>query len=247
MDILKDILYGTQDSNSQVFDLYLPDGEADQAFDVLIYFHGGGLKAGDKSRGLYFEYLANAGVVVISANYRMYPDAKFPDFLEDAASVVNWAKEHLSSYKKVKRTFVGGSSAGAYMTAMLAFDPTYLGVYGIKTTDIDGYIIDSAQMTTHFNVLNERGINPKRILVDEAAPVYFLTENTTFPNALVVVADDDMPCRLEQNLMFLKTAEMLGCPEGKLQYRLMEGYKHCKYSGSEMFADILLQYMASIA
>lgn len=247
MNIMKDIIYGTQDSNNQVLDLYLPEGGADQASDVLIYFHGGGLEHGNKSGGVHFEHLVNAGLIVISANYRMYPDAKFPDFLEDAASVVNWAREHLSSYKKVKKTFVGGSSAGAYMTAMLAFDPTYLGAYGIKTTDIDGYIIDSAQMTTHFNVLAERGINPKRILVDEAAPVYFLNENTEFPNALVVVSDDDRPCRLEQNLMFLKTAEMLGCPEGKLQYRLMEGYKHCKYTGSEMFADIILQYINSIA
>ncbi len=246
MNILKDIVYGALDTKNQVLDLYLPDGDANEAADVLIYFHGGGLEAGDKSKGLHYEHLTNAGMIVISANYRMYPEAKFPEFLEDAAGVVNWAKENLGNYKKAKRTFVGGSSAGAYMTAMLAFDGKYLGEYGIKTTDINGYIIDSAQMTTHFNVLRERGINTKRIMVDEAAPVYFLNENTEFPNALVVVSDNDMPCRLEQNLMFLKTAEMFGCPEGKLQYQLMEGYKHCKYTGSELFAEIILQYISTI-
>ena len=246
MNILKDIVYQTLNTKSQVLDLYLPDGNANEASDVLIYFHGGGLENGDKSGGVNFEYLISAGMIVISANYRMYPEAKFPEFLEDAASVVNWAKENLGNYKNVKRTFVGGSSAGAYMTAMLAFDGKYLGKYGMKTTDIDGYIIDSAQMTTHFNVLRERGINTKRIMVDDAAPVYFLNENTEFPNALVVVSDNDMPCRLEQNLMFLKTAEMFGCPEGKLQYKLMEGYKHCRYTSSELFAEIILQYMNSI-
>ena len=244
MNILKDIIYETLDSKNQILDLYLPDG--DEVADVLIYFHGGGLEKGDKSRGMNFEYLTNAGMIVISANYRMYPEAKFPEFLEDAASVVNWVKENLGNYKKVKKTFVGGSSAGAYMTAMLAFDGKYLGKYGIKTTDIDGYIIDSAQMTTHFNVLRERGINTKRIIVDDAAPVYFLNEDTVFPNALVVVSDNDMPCRLEQNLMFLKTAERFGCPEGKLQYQLMEGYKHTQYTGSELFADIIVQYISTI-
>lgn len=246
MNLIKDIVYGTQDIKNQVLDLYLPDGDADEAADVLIYFHGGGLEAGDKSGGVHFEHLTNAGTIVISANYRMYPEAVFPEFLEDAAAVVNWAKENLQSYRKVKNTFVGGSSAGAYMTAMLAFDKKYLGTYGIKTTDIDAYIIDSAQMTTHFNVLREKGINTKRIMVDEAAPVYFLNENTEFPNALVVVSDNDMPCRLEQNLMFLKTAEMFQCPEGKLQYKLMEGFKHCEYTSSEMFAELILQYMDSI-
>lgn len=246
MNIIKDIVYGNIDTKNQVLDLYLPEESGDNSVDVLVYFHGGSLEAGDKSQGVNFEYLAQAGLVVISANYRMYPEAKFPEFLEDAASVVNWAKENLKSYKKIKRTFVGGSSAGAYITAMLAFDGKYLGKYGIKTTNINGYIIDSAQMTTHFNVLRERGFNTKRIMVDEAAPVYFINENTEFPSALVVVADNDMPCRLEQNLMFLKTAEMFQCPENKLQYKLMEGYKHCKYTRSEMFAKIILQYINTL-
>ena len=243
MNIIKDIVYGTQDTQSQKLDLYIPGEDAAEAADVLIYFHGGGLEAGDKSGGIQFERLANAGKIVISANYRMYPTAVFPDFLKDGAAVINWAKKHLSEYKAFDKIFVGGSSAGAYMTAMLAYDTKYLNVYGIKTTDINGYIIDSAQMTTHFNVLRERGLNTKRIIIDEAAPVYHIHENTAFPNALVLVSDNDMPCRLEQNLMFLKTAEMFGCPKEKLQYRLMEGFTHCGYTGTVEFADLILQYM----
>ena len=42
MNILKDIVYGTLDKKNQVLDLYLPDGDTDEAADVLIYFHGGG-------------------------------------------------------------------------------------------------------------------------------------------------------------------------------------------------------------
>lgn len=45
----------------------------------------------------------------------------------DGTTIVKWARENLSRYRKVKRTFVGGSSAGAYITAMLAFAPGYLG------------------------------------------------------------------------------------------------------------------------
>lgn len=240
MEIINDIIYGNHDAKSQRLDLYLPENDT---ADVLIYFHGGGLEAGDKKCSVKFERLTCAGKIVISANYRMYPQAAYPEFLEDAAAVVNWTKENLGKYKKVGKIFISGSSAGAYITAMLAYDPKYLGAYGISTTDINGYIIDSAQMTTHFNVLRERGINTKRILVDEAAPVYHIHENTKFPNALVLFADNDMPCRLEQNKMFLKTAEMFGCPEEKIQYRLMEGFKHCGYNSMELFADLILDYM----
>ena len=242
MKMIKDIIYGTQDSESQVLDLYLPEAEA---ADVLFYFHGGGLENGNKSGGIRFEQLVNAGKAVISANYRMYPKAVFPEFLEDAAAVVNWAKENLSNYIKINHLFVSGSSAGAYITAMLAYDSKYLGTYGIQTTDISGYIIDSAQMTTHFNVLRERGIHTQRIIVDEAAPVYHISENTVFPNAMIVVSDNDMPCRLEQNLMFMRTAKIFGCPEEKMVYKLMKGFSHCGYSNTGEFADMILGYMDS--
>lgn len=246
MKTIKDIVYGTADAQKQALDIYLPDDEVTEVEDVLIYFHGGGLEKGGKGFALQYERLVNSGRIVVSADYRIYPNAVYPDFLEDAASAVKWVKDNLGRYKTFKRIFVCGSSAGAYLTAMLAFDEKYLGVHGIRTTDIAGYIIDSAQMTTHFNVLRERGISRYRIVVDEAAPVYHITENTVFPNALILVSDQDMPCRLEQNLMFLKTAELYGCPEGRMQYKLMEGYKHCGYDKTEVFADVLIHYMDAI-
>lgn len=242
MELIKDIVYGADDPDSQVLDLYLPDTEE---ADLFIYFHGGGLENGDKA-WILVENVAKLGKAVISANYRMYPNAKFPDFLEDAAMVVNWAKEHMHEYKKINKIFVGGSSAGAWQTAMLAFDTQYLDKYGIKTTDINGYIINSAQMTSHFNVIAERGINPKRIIVDDAAPVYFINENTAFPNIFVIVSDNDMACRLEQNLMFLKTLEMFDCPSEKVTYKLMKGFGHCEYDCNEDFAEALCDYMNSV-
>ena len=246
MKLIKDLMYGTQDTENQVLDIYLPDEASEKPTDLLIYFHGGGLINGDKNNGVNFEYFVNKGIAIISANYRMYPTAKFPDFLEDAAAVVYWAKENMGTYMKLRKTFVGGSSAGAYMAVMLAFDTHYLGAHGINVNDINGYIINSSQMTTHFSVLNERGISAKRIIVDEAAPVYHLSEDTVFPNSLVIVSDNDMACRLEQNMMFLKTASVFGCPEEKMKFKLMEGFTHCKYDKLEDFADILLEYMNSI-
>ena len=49
MELVKDIVYGTENPGKQILDLYLPDGNTS---DVLIYFHGGGLESGDKSTDL---------------------------------------------------------------------------------------------------------------------------------------------------------------------------------------------------
>lgn len=250
MQVIKDIIYGTQAPKSQILDLFLPDGDVT---DLFIYFHGGGLEAGDKRDGsdtlpdYLLPLVTRYGKAVISANYRMYPTAVFPEFVEDAASVVAWAKEHIREYCDIQRIFVGGSSAGAWLTAMLAYAPDYLAKHGIKTTDIAGYVIDSAQMTTHFNVLRERGLNTKLIRVDDAAPVYYLNEHTAFPDILVLVSDHDMPCRLEQNLMFLKTLEMLGCPAQKVTYKLLKGFTHTGYlKEGSLFPDLVAEYIDSV-
>lgn len=239
MNVIRDIVYGEEDLEAQKLDIYLPEGEAT---DLVIYFHGGALEEGDKSNNR-LEGLAGYGKAVISANYRMYPEAVFPQFIEDAALAVKWAKEHIREYAPVRRIFVAGSSAGAYLTAMLAFDRRDLGKHGIDTLDISGYVINSGQMTTHFNVLRERGIDTRRILVDEAAPVYFLDENTVFPNIFVIVADNDMPCRLEQNRMFLKTLEMFECPPEKVRFKLMEAYTHCQYDKTPIYADMVNEFV----
>ncbi len=245
MQIFKDIVYGTEAPESQVLDLYIPDGEVR---DLFIYFHGGGLKGGDKAHEeivpLILPFAEQYGKAVVSTNYRKYPKAVFPEFVEDAARVVAWAKEHIREYANVQRIFVGGSSAGGYLSAMLAYAPDYLGAYGIKTTDIDGYVLDSAQVTSHLGIMKERGMHPRRVVVDEAAPVYFIDEHTLFPKILVLVADNDIPCRYEQNLMFLKTLEIFGCPSEQVTFKLMEGYEHCGYLREKgLFPKMVVDFM----
>ena len=240
MRIIKDILYGTLDVKRHGLNIYLPD-EVEEA-DVLIFFHGGGMVAGDKE-GEPITRLTDLGKVAISANYRMYPDAAYPDFIEDAAMAVNWVKEHIQEYVKMKKLFVGGGSAGAYLTAMLAYDKRYLNKYGIKTTDINGYLIDSGQVTTHMSILTERGMDSRQIVVDEAAPVYHVNKNTEFPNIMVVLTDNDWPGRLEQNMMFIKTLEIFGCPKEKITYKMIKGFKHGKYGHTDEYIYAVKDFM----
>ena len=101
MKTIKDICYSEE--HKQNLDLYLPD---EDRFSVFVYFHGGGLESGDEATGAKFiQYLTSHGVCVVSANYRMYPDAKYPDFLVDSAEAVAWVFKNIGSYGKAEKIY----------------------------------------------------------------------------------------------------------------------------------------------
>ena len=200
MKIIKDIIY-SECKNCQL-DVYLPESDK---FSTLVYFHGGGLINGDKNEAaILSEYLVKHNVAVVSANYRMYPDAKFPEYIEDAAECVSWVFSNIKKYGNCENIYVGGSSAGAYISMLLSFDSRYLSLHGLSHTDIKGYVHNAGQPTTHFRVLEERGIDSRRVIIDEAAPLYYIGMENTYSKMLFVVSDNDMKNRLEQ-IMLTKT------------------------------------------
>ena len=230
-------------------DLFLPD--EGEVFDLFIYFHGGGLEKGSR-RGtkVFAQPLCEKGVGVASVEYRMYPDAKFPDFIEDCAEAIAYLKAHAGEYGKLRRIFVGGSSAGGYLSMMLCFDRRYLEAVGMKPTDIAGYIHDAGQPTAHFNVLKYSGIDARRVIVDETAPMYFVGMDEEYSPMLFIVSDEDMFGRLEQTMLMVRTLEHFGHKENV--YLSLQNSKHCKYvckvdeNGESVFAKIVLPFIEKI-
>lgn len=224
MKKISDIRYGSYERN--LLDLYLPDSEN---FSVFIYFHGGGIEAGDKSDAERFaEYLSKRNIAVVSANYRLYPDAEYPDFIRDAAAAVSWTHKNINSYGYCEKFIIGGTSAGGYLSMMLCFDKTYLSAHGIDAEKIDGFFHDAGQPTTHFNVLKERGIDSRRVIINEAAPIYHIGLATSYPPMHFVVSDNDMLSRYEQTMLLLSTLRNFGYDSSKYDYSLMHG-THCHY------------------
>ena len=89
MRITKDIPYG---SNGMHLDLYAPDQDG---FDTLIWFHGGGFEAGScRDAEPLAESVTALGLGFASVEYRMFPSARFPDFLLDAAWSVAFLQKH---------------------------------------------------------------------------------------------------------------------------------------------------------
>ena len=245
MKQLTDLKYGPAECD--LFDLFLPDGDC---FDLLIWLHGGGLESGNRKGVLFHSHLCENGIGVASVEYRMYPEVDFPVFIKDCAKAASYILHHLHEYGQVGRVFIGGQSAGAYITLMLALDESYFEKVGINRGRITGYISDSAQVMTHYNVLRERGMDSRLERVDAGAPLYYLSASSRFNNLLLICYDDDIPCRPEENLLLYKYVQRL-CPEQNVQFVRLPG-SHCNGSlqpnerGTYDFSEAMLAFIGNL-
>jgi len=122
-------------------DVYVPDNAVNAP--VVVFFYGGSWQGGDKAMYRFLgAALAARGVVTIIPDYRVYPEVRFPVFLQDSAAAVAWAHAHAQNFGgDPQRLVLMGHSAGAYNVAMLALNPVYLGAVGLNPQrDISGFI-----------------------------------------------------------------------------------------------------------
>lgn len=134
----RDLAYGDQPLNT--LDIYLPAKPA--GAPVVIYFHGGGWNSGNKSEYKFVgAALAEQGYVAVLPNYRLYPQVKFPVFMQDAAQAVAWAQAHVSDWDAdSQRLYLMGHSAGAHIASLLGLNAGYLNAVNVDTRSVRGVI-----------------------------------------------------------------------------------------------------------
>lgn len=111
-----------------LLDLTLPRGVTAHT-PLLVFFHGGGWQSG--SRGDY-TFLARAfaaeGYAVAIPDYRLWPEARWPDFVQDAAAATAWLRGDTGQAAGAPAgpAILMGHSAGGFIAAALALDPRWL-------------------------------------------------------------------------------------------------------------------------
>lgn len=225
MRVEKDIAYGEYEQC--VLDAYLPPVDG---FATVVYFHGGGLVCGDKADENNVDFakaFVDAGYAFISVNYRMYThDAKYPDFLEDAAQAVAFVKKHYADKLGNGKLMVSGQSAGAWLASMLCMDKQWLNGVGVDAESIDAWLIDSAQMTSHFHLIEfENKEEPWVQRIDKYAPLYYVQPGVKVSPMFITFYENDMLCRVEQNQLFIKALKYF-YPEADIKGVLLPG-SHC--------------------
>ena len=148
----RDIPYGSGPRHRM--DLYAPPtalratsaakagAEIKNGLPVVVFFYGGAFRCGRKSEYRFIgESLATSDMIVAVPDYRIYPEARFPDFLHDGASAIAKTREIATRHGgDPENLFLAGHSAGAYIAVMVAANPEYLRAYGGDVSWIRGVI-----------------------------------------------------------------------------------------------------------
>jgi acetyl esterase/lipase len=116
-----DVAYATT-SNAQKMDIYLPNEKQDK-YPVVVHIHGGAFMFGDKADGQLAPVLTalQHGYAVISINYRLSGEAKFPAQIQDVKAAIRFIRANADKYAlKADKIAVWGGSAGGHLSALAA-------------------------------------------------------------------------------------------------------------------------------
>jgi acetyl esterase len=186
--------------------IYTPAGNG--PFPVLLNFHGGGWVIGDleTADGVCRELCNRVGCVVVSVDYRLAPEHRFPAAVEDCLAATRWAAEHAKELNGDKtRIAVTGESAGANLAAvvchlardgggpalafqLLAYPVTDANLdTGSYRANGDGYLLTKEGMEWFWN---QYCPNPKDRTNPRAAPLR-ANNFKGLPAALIMTAEFD--------------------------------------------------------
>jgi len=119
--ITRSLPYG--EAPRQVLDIYAP--AAARGAPVLIFIYGGSWQFGSRiDYGFIGGLFARQGFVTVIPDYRLYPQARFPAFVDDSRAVLDYVRHRIGRHGgDAGQIFLMGHSAGAYNAVMAALAP----------------------------------------------------------------------------------------------------------------------------
>lgn len=137
--LTRDLAYGG--APRQRLDVYRPRAAQSPA-PTVVFLYGGRWQRGSRTD---YRLLGNAltrrGFVVVVPDYRLYPEVRFPTFVEDGAQAVRWTRINAPRFGiDTTQIFVVGHSAGAHTAALLALDERWLRGVGLPPGAVRGYV-----------------------------------------------------------------------------------------------------------
>lgn len=187
--------------------VYTPVAAGREPLPALVYFHGGGWVIGniETHDGLCRMFANEASIAVISVDYRLAPENKFPAAIEDAYAAVAWIEANASDIGiDANRLAVGGDFAGGGLAASVA----QLALKdGGPTIDFQMLLFPVTQIDSKTKSMSERA---KGYFLERAALNWF------FANYLG--PDDD---RSDPRMSPLAATDLAGLPPA---YVMVAGY-----------------------
>jgi len=138
LELTLDVAYGP--APRERIDFYRPRGAKN--LPVIVFFYGGSWQWGHRRDYRFIAaILARQGFLVAIPDYRLYPEVRFPAFLEDCAGTVAYVAAHAREFGgNPAELFLAGHSAGAYNAVMLALNAKFLAEKGVSTSQLAGVV-----------------------------------------------------------------------------------------------------------
>lgn len=214
--VSRDVAYGTE--ARQRLDIYVPanlEGDA----SVVIFLYGGSWKRGDKAQYRFVgEALAERGTMAVLPDYRVFPEARFPTFVEDAARALSWVADNIDRWGgNPDRLYLMGHSAGAHIAALLTLDEHYMIAVGLPKNAVKGTIGLAGPYA--FDPLAYGNIRPIFAHLadpDAARPVSFV--DGTEPPMLLLHGADDLTVRPTNSMALFRAIRGAGGEAKSLVY-----------------------------
>jgi alpha-L-fucosidase 2 len=226
----KNIAYGTFETpdggtGELLMDAWIPPG--DGPFPGIVLAHGGGWEAGDKVTYLtpILEPLARAGFAWFSIDYRLTPEVRHPQQLDDLRRALRYVRHHASRFRvDPRRLAMLGESASGQMVARVAAEPcdgsagavdpvdrepctvaaavSFYGVY-----DFEPLVQDTSPRSLLFRLFGRTTLDEEsRRLLRRYSPLYHAHQG--MPPLLLIHGTDEM--LWEQGVAFAEKLEQVG-------------------------------------
>lgn len=210
-------------------DVYRPEGG--EAFPTVIWFHAGGLTAGER---FIPGELRKSGMAIVAADYRLNPKAEAPAYLEDAAAATAWVLDNIEALGgDPDRVYITGASAGGYLATMVGLDDRWLAAHDKSPSDLAGIISLSGQMITHFTVRKEQGVTGTQPVIDDMSPLFHVKPDA--PKLVLITGDRDVELfgRYEENAYMWRMMQVVGHKDTTI-YEL-DGFNHGQMTQPALF------------
>lgn len=234
--------------------IYTPMGEG--PFPVIVYYHGGGWVLNDLNTcHVSCSLLAEkAQAIVVSVEYRLAPEYKFPVPLFDAYDAFLAVKKGLEGLQANGQVYVAGDSAGGNLATVVTQLARQEGItidgqiLLYPVTDLsynsssyhtykEGYGLDQAVMKWFGNYYIRSKEDAKNPLI---APIH--AELAGLPRAFVLVAENDV--LRDEGLAYAKKLEQSGV---RVKQSIASGLVHSFFTKNEVFEEEIRQTIDEIA
>ena len=237
--------------------IYTPSGEG--PFPLFVYYHGGGWVIGDLDTydagcRLLAEQLKR---VVVSVEYRLAPEFKFPVPVEDCYTALLWVNENASSINAdASDIVVGGDSAGGNLATVMAIlshennGPTisaqvliYPATHLNFTTNSYDKFAEGYGLSRELMIwFGEHYVNDSKEYEDYRVSPLLYENVSALPPAVVIAAEYDV--LLDEGAKYEEKLRNAGVHTA---YTLMEGSVHGYFSNMILFAEETKQTVNTIA